>query len=297
MNPKQRFRCAERATCRACGGSALTEYLDLGAQPPSNSFPTPAEAPTEQRFPLRVALCTDCGMSQLRDVVASEDIFDDYAYLSSTSGALRRHYQGMVDALLADYAPADGAVIGDIGCNDGITLKCYPAGRYALVGIDPSSAGAYAREAGFDVVEAFFDEALGTKLAAERGPAALITATNVVAHVDDIASLFAGVRNWLAADGVFVAEFPYLLETVDHLYFDTIYHEHLSYLALTPLAALFDRIGLKAIAVSQQEIGASGPAIRLAVARADSPRPVDDSIPAIVILRAASQRCAKTCWP
>jgi len=273
------FRSRRRSRCRICDSGRLIDYLDLGAQPPSNSFPTQAELASEQRFPLDVALCADCGLSQLRDVVAAEDIFDDYAYLSSTSGALRRHYQGMVDALLAAFAPAPGAVVGDIGCNDGITLKCYPAGRYRLLGIDPSSAARYAVEAGFDVVPQFFDAALGARLRAERGPAALITATNVVAHVDDIRSLFEGVRDWLAPDGVFVAEFPYLVDMVERLYFDTIYHEHLSYLALTPLTRLFEAIGLRAIHVEPQEIGASGPALRLFVARADSARAVQDSIP------------------
>ena len=276
---KGRFACRRRTSCRICGGTVLVDYLDLGAQPPSNSFPAPDELADEQCFPLQVALCTDCGLSQLRDVVAAEDIFGQYAYLSSTSGALRRHYQSMVDDLLAGYGPPDGAVIGDIGCNDGITLQCYPGGGFDLVGIEPSSAGDYARAAGFDVVPEFFDAALGTRLRAEKGPAALITATNVIAHVDDIGSLFAGVREWLDETGVFVAEFPYLIDMVESCYFDTIYHEHLSYLALTPLARLFAEVGLKAIEVVPQDLGASGPALRLCVARADSSRPVGESIP------------------
>lgn len=276
------FSSYRRTRCRICGGDGLIDYLDLGPQPPSNSFPTPQEATTEKRFPLDVALCPDCGLSQLREVVSAQDIFGEYAYLSSTSGALRRHYQGMVDALLASVAPPDGALIGDIGCNDGITLKCYPSGRYRLLGIDPSSAGRFAIEAGFDVVRDFFDADLGRRLRQERGPAGLITATNVVAHVDDIASLFEGVRAWLGPDGVFVAEFPYLVDMVERLYFDTIYHEHLSYLALTPLARLFESVGLKAIHVEPQDVGASGPALRLFVAPAESSRPVQDSIPRMI---------------
>src|SRR5713226_10482357 len=115
-----KFRSKIRSTCRICGSSDLKPYLDLGPQPPSNSFIHPDEAGGEQRFPLVVQLCGGCGLSQLSEVVAAKDIFSDYAYLSSTSKALVRHYQGMVDDLLKAYAPATGRLVIDIGCNDGI---------------------------------------------------------------------------------------------------------------------------------------------------------------------------------
>ena len=279
---KERFQSQRRASCRICGGTALEPYLDLGNQPPSNSFVTPAEAAREQSFPLAIALCRGCGLSQLSDVVSAEDIFDEYLYLSSTSKALLRHYSGMVADILARFSPDDGALMVDVGCNDGVLLKGYPKGRYRLLGIEPSSAGKFAREAGFDVEDAFFDEHTARRLEKSRGAAAVITATNVFAHVDDIASFARGVVALLATDGVYVTEFPYLCDMVEGLYFDTIYHEHLSYLALTPLKRLFDDVGLRAFRVERAAIGASGPALRLFVCRADAPYPVEDSVNAML---------------
>ena len=234
MTGAGRFRCGRRDDCRICGATDLADYLDLGAQPPSNSFIAPDDIAAEQRFPLTVALCPACGNSQLRDVVSAEDIFDDYLYLSSTSGALVQHYGSLVADALALFEPSPGALVVDIGCNDGILLKGYPEGRVRALGVEPSSAADHARSAGFEVVDEFFGEALGRRIAESHGRAAIVTATNVFAHVDDIASFTRGVRELLADDGVFITEFPYLVDTVDRLYFDTVYHEHLSYLSLSP---------------------------------------------------------------
>jgi len=256
----------------------LVEYLDLGNQPPANSFLAPDKTETEKFFPLKVALCRTCGLSQLLDVVAGEDIFDDYLYLASTSQALCDHYAALVADALQRFGYEDGALMADIGCNDGIMLKRYPEDRFRLLGIDPSSAGEYARQAGFEVIDGFFDEALGKQLAASHGPASIITATNVFAHVDDIRSFTAGIRAWLSSDGVYIAEFPYLGDMLDRCYFDTIYHEHLSYLALTPLTRLFADLGLRAFRVERTEVGASGPALRLFTCLKDSTHQTDDTI-------------------
>lgn len=273
-----KFRSKPRTTCRICGSSDLMPYLDLGSQPPSNSFIRSDEVDDEQRFPLVVNLCGGCGLSQLSEVVAATDIFDEYAYLSSTSKALVRHYQEMVNELLGACNPSDGALVVDIGCNDGITLGRYPAGRYQLLGVEPSSSGEYAAKAGFTVEKRFFDAEGGAELRKKYGGASIITATNVFAHVDDIRSFTHGIANLLTNDGVFMIEFPYLREMIEHLYFDTIYHEHLSYLALTPLTQLFSDHGLRAFKVKQVDIGASGPALRVYVCRQGASHATDESI-------------------
>ncbi|MBF0166174.1 MAG: class I SAM-dependent methyltransferase [Alphaproteobacteria bacterium] len=264
------FSIHPRATCRICGATPLETYLDLTDQPPSNSFIAPEELAQEKRFPLQVALCTRCGFSQLNHIVASDQIFDDYLYLSSTSRALCNHYQTLIDQALARFNPAQDALAVDIGCNDGIMLKRYPAGRCRLLGIEPSSAGRYAREAGFEVVDAFFDSDLANRIVASHGSASIITATNVFAHVDDIASFAGGIARLLAPQGVYIIEFPYARDMIDRLYFDTIYHEHLSYLSLTPLERLFTGLGLRSFHVERAEIGASGPALRLFVCLKDA---------------------------
>lgn len=272
------YHAIKRDTCRICCGTDLVRYLSLGDQPPSNAFLGASETAAEQRFPLDVYHCATCGLSQLLDIVSAEDIFDDYVYLSSTSRALCNHYQGMIDGVIALLAPPADSLVIDIGCNDGITLNCYPQGRYRTLGIEPSSAGRYARERGFEIVERFFNEQCGRDIAASHGPAKIVTATNVFAHVDDIAGFAAGVREVLDGDGVFVIEFPYLVDMIEELYFDTIYHEHLSYLSLAPLEHLFAGVGLRAFRVERAEVGASGPALRLFVCRAEAAYETDRSI-------------------
>ena len=282
------YRASKRSTCRICGSDDLVRYLTLGDQPPSNSFIGEADIKDEQVFPLDVYLCTSCGLSQLLDIVSSEDIFDDYAYLSSTSRALCDHYQEMIDNVLSLLKPAPGSLVVDIGCNDGITLNCYPAGSYKTLGVEPSSAGKYARERGFKVIERFFNEQCGRDLAASHGKAKIVTATNVFAHVDDIVGFAAGIRELLDDDGVFVIEFPYLVDMIEALYFDTIYHEHLSYLSLAPLDRLFADTGLRAFRVEKTDVGASGPALQLFVCKRDAGYENDPSI--------LEMRDAETAW-
>jgi len=276
------YRCQRRDRCRICGGRNLDLYLDLGDQPPSNGFIEPAHVAQEQRFPLQVVLCRDCGLSQLRDVVSAEDIFDDYLYLSSKSNALLAHYATLVADAVARFRPADGSLMVDVGCNDGVLLKGYPAGRFRLLGIEPSSAGDYARKAGFAVESAFFNLAAARRLREFHGAAAVITATNVFAHVDDIVSFARGIEALLADDGVYITEFPYLRDMIERSYFDTVYHEHLSYLALTPLKRLFDDVGLRAFRVERTEIGASGPAFRVFVGRVDACYRLEESVTAML---------------
>ena len=272
------FHSQRCSTCRICGGEDLFPYLDLGRQPPSNSFIPVAKTPDEQSFPLEVMLCRNCGLSQLHDVVSADAIFDDYLYLSSTSKALCRHYAGLVANVLEGFGPGDGSLMVDIGCNDGVLLKGYPPDRFRLLGIEPSSVGKYAEEAGFEVLPVFFNEDTGRRILESHGGADIVTATNVFAHVDDIQSFAKGIEALLADDGVYIIEFPYLLEMIENLYFDTIYHEHLSYLALTPLARLFADTGLRTFRVERVDLGASGPALRLFVCRADAGHAVEDSI-------------------
>lgn len=271
------FSIRPRTDCRICGSADLETYLDLTDQPPSNSFIAANDIAAEKRFPLQVALCKSCGFSQLGHVVASDQIFDDYLYLSSTSRALCNHYQTLVDQALDRFSPSQGGLAVDIGCNDGIMLKRYPAGRCRLLGIEPSSAGRYAREAGFEVIEAFFNRDLAAKITASHGKASIVTATNVFAHVDDIASFAGGVAQLLAQDGVYIIEFPYAKDMIDRLYFDTIYHEHLSYLSLKPLEHLFGKLGLRSFHVERAEIGASGPALRLFVCLQDAPHAITEA--------------------
>lgn len=264
--------------CRICQSKDLLLYIDLGLHPPSNSFIRSEDVPLEQKFPLRVYFCQNCGLSQLLDVVSARDIFDEYIYLSSSSKALRNHYQEMVDYTLSNFKLQPGSLVVDIGCNDGITLRCYPKGEFRVLGIEPSSTAEFAKREGFEIIEDFFNRDLSTDISRNYGNAAVITATNVFAHVDDIWSFTEGVQRLLSPQGIFVIEFPYVLDMIEKRYFDTIYHEHLCYLGLTPLLYLFPRTGLRPFKVERVDVGASGPALRLFVCKKDANYLEDKSI-------------------
>jgi len=165
----------------------------------------------------------------------------------------------------------------DIGCNDGIMLDRYPAGQLRLLGVEPSNVAEFARKKGHEVLNDFFGEDLAKSIVASHGEASLITMTNVFAHIDGIHDVVRGLATLLAEDGVFALEFPYIVDTVDETLFDTIYHEHLGYLALTPVKTLLATVGMCPFAVERIAFGASGPALRVYIGH-ESARPEGQSV-------------------
>ena len=270
--------------CRICNSKKLYKYIDLGRQPPSNSFVKKKDIFKLKKFPLNVLLCKDCGLSQLDTVVLSSGIFDKYSYLSSTSKALIKNYEDMVKKIIKKFKPKKKDLIIDIGCNDGITLDLYQKNKYFLLGIEPSSAYFYAKKKNLNVIKNFFNFKLSDKIKKKNGFAKIITATNVFAHNHDINDFTKGVKNLLDIDrGVFVIEFPYIKDMLDDLYFDTIYHEHLSYFAITPLQFLFKNHGLKIFDYDKTLVGASGPALRIYVSHIHSKYPTSKKINNLLI--------------
>lgn len=253
----------ERPDCRVCGNRDLLPTLDLGLHPPSNAFLAPADAAAEARFPLRVVLCARCGLSQLSGVVDARRIFDDYSYVSSTSKALVRHYAALCADLRGRFGLKAGDAVLDVGCNDGILLSAYQDPSLRRLGVEPSQLAEAAARAGHTVYREYFTAALARRIRSEQGPVRVVTATNVFAHIDDIHDVAAGVAALLADDGAFVIETPYTPDTVAGTYFDTVYHEHLCYWSLAPLARLGADHGLELVDAERVPFGASGPAVRV----------------------------------
>ncbi len=260
----EKFNFKKLKACRICDSSKLSEYIYFGDHPPSNSFIKKSEFDNEQKFPLRVLLCEDCGLSQLDTVVSSQDIFDDYLYLSSTSKALVNHYKEMVNIILKKFNLSNNDLVVDIGCNDGITLQNYTK-NLNILGIEPSSAAKYSKDKGINTENIFFNNENAKILKDNYGKAKIITATNVFAHVDNIKDFTQGISNFLDKKGVFIIEFPYLKYMLDDSLFDVIYHEHLSYLSISPLQNLFSQFNLNIFSIEEINIGASGPALRIYV--------------------------------
>ncbi len=274
----QAFRRVER--CRICGSPDLWTFLSLGETPLANSLVAPDRASEpEARFPLEVARCPDCGLVQLTVVVDPEVMFRHYLYLSSTSAPLLPHFDAYAAEVVERFAPA-GSLVVEVGSNDGVLLRPLVARGARVLGIEPSTnVAAIANGAGLETWNEFFATDVARRVVAEKGRAKAVLANNVLAHIDDLGEVVRALDILLDADGVFVAEFPYLVDLMEHVEYDTIYHEHLSYLTVAPLQRLFATAGLEPFDVHHLEL--HGGSLRLFVGRAGA-HPVTDELRRIV---------------
>ncbi len=233
--------------CRSCGSASLSPVLDLGRTPLADRLIDPARAgEPEPVFPLKVVFCEDCTLVQITETVAPEILFADaYPYYSSFSPALLAHSRANALDRLAERRLGPDSLVVELASNDGYLLKNYVEAGVPVLGIDPAEGPVKAaREAGVRTELAFFTRSLAERLAAEGVRADIVHANNVLAHVADTNGFVAGIAALLKDDGVAVIEAPYLKPLIDHVEFDTIYHEHLCYFSVTALDALFRRHGL-----------------------------------------------------
>ncbi len=274
--------CHRRETCRLCGGRGLARVLALEPTPPANAFVTkPAKNTDQERFPLDVFLCEGCGHVQLLDVVDPKVLFENYVYVSGTSPVFVKHFEDYANDVVSRFSPEPGGLAVDIGSNDGTLLGFFAKAGLKVLGIDPAKDIAKrATEAGTETLNAFFTPDLARKIAAERGPAAIITANNVFAHIDDLTGVAEGVRTLLAGDGVFIFEVSYLLDVFEKTLFDTIYHEHLAYHSVKPLVRFLGANGLEMI--EAVGIPSHGGSLRAMVQLKGGPRPVGKSVGAAI---------------
>lgn len=254
--------------CRSCGGSDLTEVLNLGETPLADRLIS-AEAlkDPEPRFPLRVAFCGQCALVQIIDSINSHVLFDqEYPYYSSFSPALLAHSKANVEALIRERRLGTGSLVIELASNDGYLLKNYVEAGIPVLGIDPAKGPAEAAVAiGVPTRNTFFTSELARQLVNEGNRADVIHANNVLAHVPDLNGFVQGIRATLKDDGVAVIEVPYLKCLIDHLEFDTIYHEHMCYFSVCALDNLFRRNGLYLNEI--QHLSIHGGSLRLFVER------------------------------
>jgi SAM-dependent methyltransferase len=244
-------------TCRMCKSERLSAFLDLGFTPPADQFRRPEQMrEPETAFPLQVLLCVDCGLAQLSHVVSPEVLYrNDYPYESSITATGRRHWGELAASAITDFSLSGGDLVVDIGCNVGVLLEQFRTAGCRVLGIDPAAnIVRIAEKKGIECLAEFFSEPLATAVRQQYGPARLVTATNVFAHVDDLDAFMRGIGALLADDGVFVVEAPAFTHLVEQLEYDTIYHEHLSYLSLTPLVPYVRRLGFEVFDVAQRDI-------------------------------------------
>lgn len=271
-----------RNTCRLCLSGEQDTALSLRPSPLADDYLPPEKAErSRESYPLEVRLCRDCGQVQLHDVVTADSIYCDYIYQTALSPGLQRHFGEYADQVLGAVGPESGSLTVDVGCNDGVLLRCFRDRGMTPLGVEPASAIAATVEAdGIPVRSAFLTREIAQQLRAEYGPARLVTANNVMANVDDVEEFVLAIRDMLADDGVFVFETGYLLALVENTVFDNIYHEHLSYFAVRPLARFFQRLGMELFLAL--EVPTKGGSLRGFVQRAGAAREGDGSVARLV---------------
>lgn len=259
--------------CRHCHTELILPLVDLGAAPPSNAYLTrqTLRAP-EKHFPLRVLVCTECWLAQTEDYAGADELFSaDYAYFSSFSTTWLKHAEKYVADMAQRFALDVNSHIVEVAANDGYLLQYAKARGIPCLGIEPTTSTAdAARAKGIEIVEAFFGVKLARQLAAQGKQADLTAANNVLAHVPDINDFVAGFAVLLKPTGVATFEFPHLLRLVSENQFDTIYHEHYSYLSLTVVKRIFERNGLNVFDV--EELSTHGGSLRVYAQRSDTGR-------------------------
>lgn len=239
-----------RTACALCAApqASLTEVMELAPTPPANEFVGPDEVGRPQDLiPLSLLLCDSCGHLQLAEIVDPRRLFQHYVYVSGTSSVFVAHFARFARDMVARFGLKTRSLVVDVGSNDGTLLKQFQAlGISDVLGIDPAVEIVQAAvAAGVPTIEGFFTLSLAEELRATHGPAELLCANNVFAHAEDLGGFARGVKALLSDQGVFVFEVSYLVDVVQNLLFDTIYHEHLAYHALRPLVRFFDGLGLR----------------------------------------------------
>lgn len=277
-------QATRRNTCRLCGGAVLSKVLSLAPTPPANAFVTREEIETQQRsYPLDVAFCEGCGHLQLLDVVDPVELYEHYVYVSGTSPVFVQHFSDYADYVIARFSPPANGLVIDIGANDGTLLGFFRQSGRRVLGVDPArEISARAQASGIPVLNEFFTAPLAGRIRGEHGPASVITANNVIAHIDDLAGVMDGVRQLLAPEGIFVFEVSYLVDVMERTLFDTIYHEHLDYHAAGPLARFFERCGLELIEAIR--VDSHGGSLRGVVQLGGGPLPVGPSVETAIAL-------------
>ena len=250
--------------CRSCKNELKHVFIDLGNSPPSNSYLTKVQLnEPESFFPLKIFVCEKCFLVQVDEYKKAADIFDsEYAYFSSMSKSWLEHSKKYTQKMMTDFGVNNQSQVIEIASNDGYLLQYFKEKGVNVLGIEPTSSTAkVAREKGIETLEVFFGVDFANKLAKEDKKADLLLGNNVLAHVPDINDFVNGLQIALKPEGIVTMEFPHLLQLVKNNQFDTIYHEHFSYLSFYTVKNIFEKFNLEMFHV--EEIPTHGGSLRI----------------------------------
>ena len=264
MNSRKKFGAIDNLLCRNCKSNLSEPFLDLGNQPLSNAYLTQEMllAP-EVTYPLRLRFCENCYLIQSEKIIKPEQIFtEDYAYFSSTSSSWMNHAKKFVEkSIVENWITKDSFVI-EIASNDGYLLKNFVDKDIKCLGVEPTkSTATAARRKGVKTIEEFFNLDLAKKITSHQGKADLVIANNVYAHVPDILDFTAGLHELISPQGIIAIEFPDAQNLFKKMQFDTVYHEHYSYLTLSFVCKIMDKVGLRIF--DFEEIATHGGSLRV----------------------------------
>jgi SAM-dependent methyltransferase len=282
--------------CRHCQTPLAHTFVDLGFAPPSNAYLTEADlSKPEKYYPLKVKVCDQCWLVQTEDYAQADELFcPDYAYFSSTSSSWLAHAKSYAEQMTQQLALNADSFVIEVASNDGYLLKNFVEARIPCLGIEPTASTAEAAEQlGIPVLREFFGEKLGKRLAREGKQADLIAGSNVYAHVPDINDFTKGLKAALKPGGTITLEFPHLMRLIEDAQFDTIYHEHFSYLSLFTVSQIFASAGLRIWHV--EELPTHGGSLRIFGCHADDARQTIEAVRRI--MQKEAQRAMQTLAP
>ena len=259
--------------CRSCNTPLNKKLIDLGSAPPSNAYLTTNSLKSPEKwFPLKVLICNHCWLVQTEDYADASELFDsNYSYFSGFSQSWLLHAENYVEKMINEFGIDKKSEVCEIAANDGYLLQYFQKKNIPCFGVEPtSSTAAEARNKGIHIVDDFFGEQLAKKLLKERGTVDLMVANNVLAHVPDINDFVKGFHILLSENGIATFEFPHFLKLFIENQFDTIYHEHFSYLSLTTVSGILNKNNLSVFDV--EEISTHGGSLRVFVQKIDSGR-------------------------
>lgn len=274
--------------CRHCATPLAHTFLDLGFAPPSNAYLTADELDRPEKFyPLKVKVCDQCWLVQTVDYAEADELFSpDYAYFSSTSTSWLAHAARYAEKMIRDLSLTPDSLVIEVASNDGYLLKNFLVAGVPCLGIEPTaSTAAAAEKLGIPVLREFFGRQLARKLAESGRQADLIAGNNVYAHVPDINDFTQGLKTVLKPGGTVTLEFPHLMRLLEHTQFDTVYHEHFSYLSLYTVDRIFKASGLRIWDV--EELPTHGGSLRIYGCHVADERP---STPSVNILLSEEKR-------
>lgn len=282
--------------CRACGTDLKHTLVDLGLSPLANSYvPLDQADQTDPLYPLHARVCSNCFLVQVDDVVPPSDIFSHYAYFSSYSSSWVEHARNYCKTATERLGLGKDSFVVEVASNDGYLLQHFVAKSIPVLGVEPAANVAEeAEKKGVTSLVAFFGKETAEKVVVEHGHANLTAANNVLAHVPDINDFVSGFAAVLADDGVSTFEFPHLLNLLEKTQFDTIYHEHFSYLSLYAVEKCFESNGLKVFDV--EELPTHGGSLRVWAQKTIGTRPETDRLAALRAKEAEAGIATLACY-